>query len=524
MTTNGITGGAPNAKALLNGSGYMELNLQVSDPELVEALSEREEGSERHDFAVSALKIGAIALRQAQGRIDAERIRQEGDRFIENMKRDLEEHRRGVTEQVSNSLKVYFDPQSGMFNERVKRLVDDGGEIERVIGRQIGGDGSELVNTLAAHVGPSSLLMRTIDPNAADGLIRQLDETTKSALIQQQKVILDEFSLDNGAGALSRMVSELKEKHGEVGESLENRIGDVMAEFSLDKEDSALSRMVSQVETAQNRISREFSLDAEDSALARMRRELMETLDQQQRTSVRFQEEVKVALAEMAATKRESERSTRHGEVFEDAVFEFVNERSQRAGDVATRTGNTTGILRANKKGDVVVKLGPDHTAAGAQVVIEAKQDASYTLEKALAEIDEARKNRNAGTGVFVFSKRSIKDRLELEPFSRYGDDIVVVWDSEDPDSNVFLEAGLSVAKAISVQAKSHSDEIGEDFEAIDKAIAEIQRNAGSLDEIKDAANSIDRQVDKILNRVRIARNGIERQIGILNEKVDGLR
>ena len=72
MTTNGITGGAPNAKALLNGSGYMELNLQVSDPELVEALSEREEGSERHDFAVSALKIGAIALRQAQGRIDAD--------------------------------------------------------------------------------------------------------------------------------------------------------------------------------------------------------------------------------------------------------------------------------------------------------------------------------------------------------------------------------------------------------------------------------------------------------------------
>ena len=358
MTTNGIAGGVPNAKALLNGSGYMELNLQVSDPELVEALSEREDESERHDFAVSALKIGAIALRQAQGRIDAERIRQEGDRFIENMKRDLEEHRLGVTRQISDSLKDYFDPDSGRFNERVKRLIDDGGEIERVIRRQIGGDGSELVNTLAAHGGPSSLLMRTIDPNAADGLIRQLDETTKSALIQQQKVILDEFSLDNGSGALSRMVSELKEKHGEVGESLENRIGEVMAEFSLDKEDSALSRMVSQVDTAQKRISREFSLDAEDSALARMRRELMETLENQQQTNERFQREVEGTLREMAAGKREAERSTRHGEKFEDDVFEFINTRSQRAGDVAIDTGNLVGLVPRSKVGDVVVELG----------------------------------------------------------------------------------------------------------------------------------------------------------------------
>ena len=365
MTTNGV---AADYKTLLNGSGFMELNLQVSDPELVAALSEHEAGAKRHDFAVSALKIGAIALRQAQGNIDAERVRREGDRFIENMKRDLDDHQRGVTKQISDSLKEYFDPNGGRFSQRVESLVnEDGGEIARVIRRQIGGDGSELVNTLSAHVGPGSLLMRTIDPNAADGLIRQLADTTETALTAQRERILREFSLDNGDGALSRMVSELKEKHGEVGESLENRIGEVMAEFSLDKKDSALSRMVNQVETAQSQISKEFSLDAEDSALARMRRELMETLDRQQRTNARFQEEVKIALADMTARKQEAEKSTRHGLEFEDAVFAFVNERSQMAGDVATATGNATGLISYNKKGDVVVKLGADHAAAGAQ-------------------------------------------------------------------------------------------------------------------------------------------------------------
>ena len=521
MTTNGV---AADYNALLNGGGFMELNLQVSDPELVAALSEHEPGSERHDFAVSALKIGAIALRQAQGNIDAERVRREGERFIENMKRDLDDHQRGVTKQISDSLKEYFDPNGGRFNERVKRLVENDGEIERVIRRQIGGDGSELASTLTAHIGANSPLMRTLDPNATDGLITQLAQSTETTLSAQRERILSEFSLDNGDGALSRMVTELKEKHGEVGESLENRIGEVMAEFSLDKKDSALSRMVNQVETAQSQISREFSLDAEDSALARMQKQLLGALDDQQQTNARFQEEVKVALADMTARRREAEKSTRHGLEFEDAVFAFVNERSQKAGDVATATGNATGILRANKKGDVVVKLGADHAAAGAQVVFEAKQDASYNLDDALAEIDEARRNRGAGVGVFVFSKRTVRESLNLEPFSRHGDDIVVVWDSEDPSSDVYLDAGLSVAKAISVQAKSQSDDAGKDFVAIDKAIGEIKRNADNLDEITKSANAIDGHVSKILDRARIVRNGIERQIGILNEQVDTLR
>ena len=521
MTTNGV---AADYKTILNGDGHYELRLHVTDLEVLDALAEREEGTARHDFALAALKIGVVALRQAQGRIDAERIQQEGDRLIENMKRDLDEHRRGVTEQISVSLKDYFDPDSGKLSERVKRLVENDGEIERVIRRQISGDGSELANTLKVHVGADSAFMRAIDPNAADGLIRQLDETTKSALTEHRKVILDEFSLDKPEGALSRMVSEIKEKHGEVGESLEKQIDSVMGEFDLGDKDSALSRLVARVEDAQDQISSEFSLDEDGSALAKMQKKLLETLESHRQTNERFQREVEGALREMVAGKRESEKSTRHGLDFEKDVFDFINNRSQESGDVAMPTGNTTGILRANKKGDVVVKLGADHIAAGAQIVFEAKQDASYTLDKALTELEEARKNRNAGVGVFVFSKRTVRESLNIEPFSRHGDDIVVVWDSEDPSSNIYLDVGLEVAKAISVQAKSQSDEVGEDFEAIDKAIAEIQRNTEGLSEITTAADSIDRQVDKILNRARIMRNGINRQVGILNAQIDGLR
>ena len=46
--------------------------------------------------------------------------------------------------------------------------------------------------------------------------------------------------MTTGEGALSRLVTELKTKHGEVGDALDKRISEVTGEFSLDSEDSAL--------------------------------------------------------------------------------------------------------------------------------------------------------------------------------------------------------------------------------------------------------------------------------------------
>ncbi len=173
--------------------------------------------------------------------------------------------------------------------------------------------------------------------------------------------------------------------------ALQERIDAVMAEFSLDREDSALSRLVERVERAQGQISKEFSLDEEGSALARMRSELLAGIEKQRATNEKFQGDVIEKLADMTARKQESERSTRHGKEFEVAVFDYVSERSQLAGDIATHVREITGIIRNNKKGDIEVKLGQEHVAAGAKIVVEAKQDASYTLQKALDELKGAR-------------------------------------------------------------------------------------------------------------------------------------
>lgn len=517
-------GAAPPVATHRGGTGPIKLYLDISDPNLGAALSKREE-PQRSEFAITAMKIGVAAIRQAQGAVDSQRVQDAGERVIRDMTEALERHRRETTQQINDCVRQYFDPNGGLFTQRVRGLVGEGGragELEQAIRRQVDGSDSALAKTLAAHVGKESALLRALDPAAGDGIVAFLAGAVETSLAEQRQRILSEFTLDNGDGALARLVSELQRNHGDVGRALEQRVGSIMSEFSLDREDSALSRLVGRVDSAQRQISSEFSLDNERSALARMRRELLGVIGEQQKSNAEFQREVLKTLTEMTARREEARKGTQHGLAFEDAVADFVNRR-QYEGDTVTRTGNTTGLVRNSKKGDVVVQLGPDSVAAGARIVVEAKEDQSYTLSKALAEIVEARKNRDAGVGVFAFSQRTIPGDL-LEPLARYGDDVVVVWDVEDRATDAYFAAALSVARALSVRGAQDGNGLGVDVGSLEKAIREVERQANGLEEITKSAQAIDGHVTKILDRARIVRNGLERQVGVLDEKVAGLR
>ena len=507
-----------------NGTGRIRLSMDITDPDLYAAIAKRQE-PKRSEFALAAMKVGVIAFRQAQGQVDAYQVRDAGERVIADMSAALERHRRETAQQVSDCIKQYFDPGNGLFTQRVRSLVGQGGEageLERLIRRQVEGDGSLLAKTLAVHVGDQSPLMRVLDPQSSGGLIALLTQATEETLSEQRERILREFSLDNGDSALARLVAELTRSHGDVGRALEQRVDTVVGEFSLDRDDSALSRLLGRVEAANRQISSQFSLDDEHSALARMRKELLGVLEQEQKSNAEFQREVLKSLTEMTAKKEEAQRSTRHGLVFEDAVHDFVNGR-RAEGDRVERTGNTTGKIRNSKKGDVVVQLGPDTAAPGARIVVEAKEDQSYNLQKSLSEMAEARKNRDAGIGLFIFSQRTAPADV-LEPLARYGDDVVVVWDAEDSATDAYLAAALSVARALSVRTASDGAMAGVDVPGLEKSIREIERQAGGLDDITKSAQAIDSHVSKILDKARIVRNGLERQTGVLDEKIVALR
>ena len=344
----------------------LALELTVVDRDTIDELRSYAAGAERELFALNALRIGVLALRQARGRVDADLIRQETARMLAGMQGELAAHAVQMNEKLTSALKEYFDPESGRFHDRVQQLVKPDGELEQLLRRQIGSEDSELAKTLVGHFGRQSPLMKVLDPNESEGLLKALAQTLDTQLAAQRTHVLREFSLDNKEGALARMVNELTTNHGQLTEALEKKIETVVSEFSLDKEDSALSRLVRNVDGAQKTIAREFSLDNETSALSRMsemlkdtrqaidsnltldsetsslarlQRELFSILETHTAANKLFQEEVKVALGKMIAKRQEADRSTLHGLAFEEAVCACLEYHAQQTGDVATRTG-----------------------------------------------------------------------------------------------------------------------------------------------------------------------------------------
>ena len=500
----------------------LELLLRITDPELVAELASYPKGRARDGFALSALRIGVLALRQARGRIDADVIRSESEKLIAEFRKGLGEHQQAVTLQMSGSLREYFDPASGRFNERVERLVRRDGELETLLQRQIGPEDSELGKTLAAHFGEQSQLMKLLSPDESKGLLQSLRHTLEEALTSQRERILREFSLDHREGALSRLVSELGERHGKLSEDLQGSIEEVVGEFSLDNEQSALSRLVRRVEQTQSQISSEFSLDEESSALARMKRELLDVLNVHKQASAKFREEVMTALSAMVARREEARRTTSHGAEFETEVFRFLQVECQRAGEVATHIGSTTGRIKNCKVGDCLVELGPESAAAGARIVVEAKESGGFNLATALEEIERGRKNRDAAVGLFVFSKRTAPEGLES--LARYGNDLVVTWDADDPRSDVFFAAALSVARALSTRAVAQRESRQADFESIDRAIREVEKQTTALSEITRLTGTIKSHSEKILERARIMQEALSQQVRTLDERIGDLR
>lgn len=514
---NGNDDGAGSAAATLT------LDTEIDDPEIVAALVSRPGRRERDRFVRTALRIGVMAINQAQGRIDGDTVRTEGERLIALLKEQLESYGKGSVTKLADTLRDYFDPSSGRFPQRVSQLVGQDGELETLLKHRFALAQQSFESFIDGHIGADSELRRLLTPDQHNAFIRSVRDAIATTTTQHSTALLSEFSLDNPDGALSRMVRELAERHGSAAAELHKHMREVMAEFSLDHDDSALSRLVKRVNDAQERIQAEFTLDSDTSALARMKRELTALIEEQNRQAQRFQQQVHDALGELRGRRDEAARSTAHGLTFEACVTERVQALLQGSGDVLDEVGRTTGIKPHCKKGDAVLTLSPDSVAAGARIVLEMKEDASYTLKASLDEIAEARQNRQAGIGVFVHSKKTAPASVSA-PLMRHENDIVVVWDSESEASDAYLQAALLMARALAVRSRKVADALTADVQAIDKAIAAIGKSLEQMDEISTWANTIKNSADKILDRNRILKNALEANKAILAAQVENLK
>src|SRR5262249_27190442 len=151
---------------------------------------------------------------------------------------------------------------------------------------------------------------------------------------------------------------------------------------------------------------------------------------------------------------------------------ELLAAEAARLNDVHEPTGTSCGAIPHCKIGDFVTALGADTAAPGTRIVWEAKTNKSYDLAGALKELEQARKNRQAQVGVFVFSKDAAPDGVE--PFVRYGNNLVVLWDADDAVSDLYVRAALSVARALVIRETHESAESEQALNSIELATRAI--------------------------------------------------
>jgi len=517
------------SSALARGNGHdrassceLELHLCVRDPEVHRELLRRQSGAERDAYALSALRVGVLAMGQAGGAIDVERIKVEGDRLIGELRSILSEHNSAVTLQLGGLIAHYFDPQSGNLTQRLDRLISKDGELETVLARYLDGQSSSLARTLSEFVGEGSPIFKELSPAQADGVLAKIREAVDGSLATERQHLMRLFSLDDKGSALSRLVAEITGENGRLRDDLSRDIDKVRREFSLDQPEGALSRLFGQVQETTADLKRSLSLDEEASSMARLRRELLDVMCAVKQSNTEFQSEVRSKLAEMSARREESDRSTLHGLDFEEAVGAFLGLQVRGSGDLLEGTGTKAGSKPRCKVGDYVVTLGTESAAEGVRIVFEAKDSKSYDLRAALSETDEARDNRQAQVGVFVFSKPSAP--AGVAPLSRFANNIVALWDRDDKSTDPILVAAISLARALAVREHLESTLVQADFGSIEDAVRRIAKTADVLSDIVAMAGTVRLNGEKIRNQAETFRGEIDKQLAILNEHLGALR
>src|SRR5580698_1515435 len=476
------------------------LRLEVTDPEVLVELRRRGEGDERDQFALAALRIGVLALRSAAGQVDAATIREAGTELVSEVRDVLSRRVTEMNERVASTLTQYLDPQSGALPQRLQALVRQDGELERLLRSHVGNDDSLLARSMAAHVGEGSPLFRLLSPTDGQGLRAQLATTIEEALTEQRGLILREFSLDSKDSALSRMLQE----------------------FSMDGEGSTMNRLSKMVASASGQIEKNLSLDDEGSSLSRLKRQLEATVDRLARDNTEFQTQVREALARLDTRKKEEARTPRHGLVFEERLGAVLAGEAQRLGDLYEATGDTTGNIKNCKVGDHVIELGAESAAAHARIVWEAKDKQGSSVRAAIDEIDEARRNRQAQVGVFVFSSKTAPEGLE--PLHRHGNDIMVVWNPDDATSEVVVRAAYSLARCLAVRERRTDRESLEAILEIDRAARAIEKQVGYLEEVRRWAETVKGHGEKIADRSSRMVDELRRDVERLDVQIAAMR
>jgi hypothetical protein len=476
------------------------------------ALSAEQRAGLVHD----AWTIGLRALGNAHAAAQEARLQDIGGELVAEIDRQLRQHVEAQQETVARVMGRFFDPKDGQVTQRLDAFVDDQGVLARLLDRYLAPQNSVLAQALARQVGETSPLFKRLSPTDSEGLVKVLEAQLRAVMSEGHTELaraLDPLAED---GAMARLLRSLREELKGAEDDRAKQLSAALASLDANNEQSLLSRLVRETQRARADVLAAVNPDAPESPMAILKASLtalLETQGDQQVELARrqegrqdqFEKDVRDALVRIETRRTLDQKSPRGGLDFEGAVVDYLAAASRGAPCALDVTGATPGLGRC-RKGDAVLRFTAESAYAGAGVVFEAKREHGYTPQKALDELDAARKNRDAVVGVFVLARSHAGEGFPA--FARYGSNVLVTWDDGDPATDPFFQAAILLGMALVTRAKALVD--ASDITALRDVETRIEGELGRLEKMEKHNDGVRRGWEGMTEEIRKARRALD--------------
>lgn len=486
-----------------------------SSEELAAVLCHLEPG--RHPrFVETVWTSGLRAALNAQRLADESRLDDIGRDMLEKFGTQLAAHHDRQQAEFVRALGEYFDPKDGRVPARIDAFLNDRGDLARTMHKYLSSDG-ELAKTLSRAFNESSPLMKRLSPTDSEGVVQLVESKLRAAAEVQRSQFAAALDPTNETGALARFFGKLKHELKAAGDERDKQFAALSRTLDANDAASPLSRFFKESANTSREMLKAMNAEDPSTPLGAIKAALVKQLESSTKSQLEkldamatVQREDSLALREAVAKLEERRRivarSPAGGATFEDALLGTLGGLLRGAAITLDATRAVVGLRPNCKKGDAVARYGAESKHAGAAVVIEAKHDASYTVTRALAEMAEARSNRDASAGLFVMARSHAP--AGFPRFQRYDCDLVVTWDDADPSDDIVLECALQLALFMAPLRRRGTGERA-DIETLSKHESLITKEIARWDEVRKLAQRMEKDAKALLEHARKGEAGL---------------
>lgn len=210
--------------------------------------------------------------------------------------------------------------------------------------------------------------------------------------------------------------------------------------------------------------------------------------------------------------------SREKGGDLEEILDVIVQREAAAHGDDARYTGDTAAPSGKNVGDEVVTLKLADTSNVSVKFVWEAKTDKTFKdakgrlkRDKVANELNDAISNRDAVCGIFVSDARGLDPDLQPDWQEFEGNKLVIVLDTDNPQERLVRLAYLW-ARSYALRVSAPAD-VEFDVEEIERVINNLQREFGTLKQLKDAHTPIQTNIVKAQKYVEEFEESIDKML-----------